>query len=383
MYSLKIPGNVVAGTGSIAQLVPMVQGFGAKAPALFIDAGVRKSGAADATVDALQKTWPSLTVVDDVPPEPEEGQVRAIYDRLAQGGADAVIAIGGGSVLDTAKMVAVMLTNPGYYQDLTNKEAIQNRGLPLVAVPTSAGTGSEATPNSIILIPEKNLKVGVVHDYFLPGNVILDAALTRSLPAAVTAATGLDAFCHCIETLLSKKRSRFSSLFSLEGLRLISGSLRAAYQDGGDMRAREDMLLAAFYGGVAISASSTVAVHALSYPLGGTYRIPHGVSNAIVLPHVIAYDIDAVPGDLLRDIASAMGLYTDTLDDAAAGQAVVDAVFALVRDCDIPDSLTGYGVTADDIDTLAEAAYSVRRLLDQNPKDMPIADIRQIYAQLL
>lgn len=382
MYTLKIPGNVIAGAGAVDQVVPLVQGFGAATPALFIDAGVLKSGAADRVVAAIKEAWPSAVVIDDVPPEPEEGQVRAIYDRLAPNGVDAVIAIGGGSVLDTAKMVAVMRTNPAYYGDLTEKEAIEWPGLPLVAVPTSAGTGSEATPNSIILLPERQLKVGVVHDSFLPGNVILDPELTRSLPPAVTASTGLDAFCHCIETLMSKKRTPFSSVFSREGLRLISKSLRKAYTDGDDMQAREDMLLAAFYGGVAISCSSTVGVHALSYPLGGTYRIPHGVSNAILLPHVVAYNIDAI-ADVLEDIAQAMGIETDGLDDEAVGEAVVVAVFCLVRDCGIPDSLTGYGVRRDDIDALAQAAYGVRRLLDQNPKDMSIDDIRSIYAQLL
>lgn len=382
MYSLKIPGNVIAGPGSIRQLVPMVEGFGAKAPALFVDGGVLKSGAANTAIDALKKSFAGTVVVDDVPPEPEEGQVRAIYDRLAKQNVDAVVAIGGGSVLDAAKMISVMLTNPGYYNDLTDKEAIEHKGLPVVAVPTSAGTGSEATPNSIILIPEKQLKVGVVHEYFLPGNVILDAKLTRSLPPHVTAATGLDAFCHCIETLMSKKRSPFSAVFSLEGLRLITKSLRRAYADGNDMQAREDMLLAAFYGGVAISCSSTVAVHALSYPLGGSYRIPHGVSNAIVLPHIMAYNIDAIP-ELLDDLAKAMGIERDWMDDTALAESLVNEVFALVRDCEIPDGLGGYGVGKEDIDTLAEAAYSVRRLLDQNPKDMSIEDIRLIYAQLL
>ena len=382
MYTMKLPGNVLAGAGAVDQLVPLLQGMKTQRPALFIDAGVRSAGAADEAVAAMTAAWSELLVIDTVPPEPEEGQVRAIYDAMAKQRIDAVVAIGGGSVLDSAKMIAVMMTNPAYYNDLTDKEVIEQKGLPLIAVPTSAGTGSEATPNSIILIPEKQLKVGVVHDAFLPSFVILDSELTRSLPPAVTAATGLDAFCHCIETLISKKCTPFSSVYSLEGLRLICKSLRRAYADGGDMAAREDMLLAAFYGGVAISCSSTVAVHALSYPLGGTYRIAHGVSNAILLPYIMQYNIDAIGAELPK-IADAMGIDTAGMGLDAIGKTVVAEIFALVRDCNIPQSLTGYGISKNDIDALALSASGVRRLLDQNPKEMSKDDIRSIYAQLL
>jgi len=382
MYTLNIPGNVIAGAGAIAQLVPLMQEMKAKRPVLFIDAGALQAGAADSALAEVKAAWPNLLVIDTVPPEPEEGQVRALYDSIAGKQIDVVVAIGGGSVLDSAKMVAVMLTNKAYYHDLTDKEQIAHAGLPLIAVPTSAGTGSEATPNSIILIPEKQLKVGVVHEAFLPSVVVLDAALTRSLPPQVTAATGLDAFCHCIETLISKKCTPFSSVYSLEGLRLVSKSLRRAYQNGDDMAAREDMLLAAFYGGVAISCSSTVAVHALSYPLGGTYRIAHGISNAILLPYVMQYNMDAIP-DALHPIAAAMGIATDGLDDAAVGARIVAEIFSLVKDCNIPQSLVSYGITKDDLHALAQSASGVRRLLDQNPRDMSIEDIRSIYAQLL
>lgn len=176
--------------------------------------------------------------------------------------------------MDTSKIISVMMTNPGYYDDLTDQSKIVNRGAPLLVAPTSAGTGSEATPNAIVLIPEKKLKVGVVHPYFLPCRVLLDPELTKSLPKSVTASTGVDAFCHCIETYISRKTNPFARVFGLKGIELISKYLRRAYEDGSDMEARENMLLAAFYGGVAITASSTVAVHALSYPLGGTYRHP-------------------------------------------------------------------------------------------------------------
>ena len=293
-----------------------------------------------------------------------------------------IVAIGGGSVMDAAKFVSVMLTNPEFYVDLTDKEKITNKPIPLICIPTSAGTGSEATPNAIILIPEKQVKVGVVHNYFLPTDVILDPLMTRSLPKSVTAATGLDAFCHCIETYISKKTNPFARLFGLEGIKLISKYLRRAYDNPNDMEAREKMAIAAFYGGVAITSSSTVAIHALSYPLGGTYHIAHGISNAILLPYVMEYNMDAIE-DSIPDLCSAMGLDAEGLNIKEKGELLVKEIFALCRYVNIPESVIQYGVKPEDLDRLAISASEVRRLLDQNPKEMSIEDIKSIYIQLL
>lgn len=381
-YALTIPGAVLCGAGCVSRLPELICGAGKTNIALFVDGGALQAGALDETIQALKACLETVTLVSNVPPEPEDRQVRAIFDQVKGCGAQMLVAIGGGSVMDTAKIIAVMLTNPGYYADLTDKEAILQPGAPLFVVPTSAGTGSEATPNAIVLIPEKKLKVGVVHPYFLPSKVLLDPELTRSLPQSVTAATGLDAFCHCIETYISKKTNPFARLFGLRGISLVCQYLRRAYADGNDMTAREQMLLAAFYGGVAITASSTVAVHALSYPLGGTFRIPHGVSNAILLPFVMQYNMDAIAEDI-PTLAAAMGLDTADADVQTLGQRMVDAIFALARDVRIPDKLTSFGVTDGDLDFLTQSASEVHRLLDQNPKAMSLADIRSIYLQLL
>lgn len=381
-YTLAIPDNVISGPGCIHQLPELVKAEGKNSIALFADIGALKSGSIDAVIEALKQTLSSVTLVTNVPPEPEDRQVREIFGQVKDCGAEAIVAIGGGSVMDTAKIIAAMMTNPGYYDNLTDKEKIVNRGAPLFCAPTSAGTGSEATPNAIVLIPEKKLKVGVVHPFFLPYKVLLDPELTRSLPKSVTAATGLDAFCHCIETYISRKTNPFARLFGLKGMELVSKYLRRAYADGNDMEAREGMLLAAFYGGVAITASSTVAVHALSYPLGGSYRIPHGISNAILLPFVMRYNMDAIT-DCIPEIAAAMGISAEGLTVEALGEKVIDAIFALCRDVNIPDSLIPFGVPESDLEFLTVSASEVHRLLDQNPKDMSLDDIRSIYIQLL
>lgn len=381
-YCLSIPAAVFSGAGCAGRLPALIQEEGVSRIAVFADGGALQSGSLDELLDTLRAGLDFVAVISNVPPEPEDRQVREIFGQVKDSGAQLLAAIGGGSVMDTAKIISVMLTNPDYYDDLTDQSRIRRPGLPLFAVPTSAGTGAEATPNAIVLIPEKKLKVGVVHPYFLPDKVLLDPLLTRSLPRSVTAATGLDAFCHCIETYISRKTNPFARLFGLRGMELISRNLRRAYADGSDLEARENMLLAAFYGGVAITASSTVAVHALSYPLGGSFRIPHGISNAILLPFVMRYNMDAIP-EALPAIAGAMGIAGEGLSPETLGGRVVEEIFALCRDVDIPDNLRSFHITPADLEFLTVSASEVHRLLDQNPKEMSLDDIRSVYQQIL
>ena len=374
------PVSIHSGPGMRRQIGALAAKYGKKA--LIVTTGSAHSRAlaeeAGASLEAAGLGWAHY---NGIRPNPLGSMAAEGAQAARDNGCDMVIGIGGGSVMDTSKIISVMMTNPGYYDDLTDQSKIVNRGAPLLVAPTSAGTGSEATPNAIVLIPEKKLKVGVVHPYFLPCRVLLDPELTKSLPKSVTASTGVDAFCHCIETYISRKTNPFARVFGLKGIELISKYLRRAYEDGSDMEARENMLLAAFYGGVAITASSTVAVHALSYPLGGTYRIPHGVSNAILLPFVMRYNMDAIQEDL-PTLAAAMGL--DTTGTAKELEdRMVEALFTLCRDLNIPDNLQPFGVKPEDLEFLTVSASEVHRLLDQNPKTMSLDDIRNIYTQLL
>jgi len=221
----------------------------------------------------------------------------------------------------------------------------------------------------------------VVHPFFIPDSVILDPETTLSLPAHVTAATGLDAFCHAIECFISKKSNPFSDLYALEAIRLVARSLFKAYNDGSDIRAREDLLLAAFYGGMCIASSSTVAVHALSYPLGGRYRIPHGLSNAILLPWVMEFNRDAVV-EKFAEVAGAMGIPLGA-DAEETSKRAVEGIFSLVRSLGIPSTLRELGVGTDDLDEIVAAAMKVTRLLDNNPKPVSPEDARSIYMKLL
>ncbi|WFA08535.1 iron-containing alcohol dehydrogenase [Tissierella sp. Yu-01] len=380
MFQMGLPRRVIAGEGATSEILNIVEESGLNNILLLADGGAYKAGSI-AKIEEMLSGF-NVTLLNDSPPEPEYKQVLETYNRMKDNNIEMIVAVGGGSIMDTAKILSVISTNPEYAKDLLNPSLIKKRGLLTIFVPTSAGTGSEATQNSIVVVPEKELKVGLVNSNFIPDYVILDAEMTIKLPPSVTAATGVDAFCHAIECYISKKANPFSDMYALKAINLISKNLRKAYTDGSDISARENMLLAAFYGGLCIASSSTVAVHALSYPLGGKYRIPHGVSNAILLPFIMEYNADHVL-DKFRDVAIAMEINIENRSKEEIGKLVVEEIFNLTKDLNIPNSLKEYGITSEDLDGLVEAAAGVTRLLDNNPKVMSKEDIRNIYMKLM
>jgi alcohol dehydrogenase class IV len=381
-YLLLNPGRVHAGAGSLGQLTELARYFRAQRILIITTKSVARL--VDAPRQSLEAAGLAVTVIDSTPPEPEVGDVQAIEAQARAAGAfDLVVGIGGGSAMDVAKIMAVLLAHNLDLRDVLAKKAeITARGLPNIMVPTTSGTGAEATPNSIILVPEDELKIGIVSPYLLPDAVILDPLLTLSLPPEVTASTGMDALTHAIECYCSKKGNTFSDLYALEAIRLIARSIRRAVADGQDVSAREDMLMGAYWGGVCIATSSTTAVHALAYPLGGKYRVAHGLSNAILLPSIMAFN---QVGSEVRfaAMARAMDLPVTGLDDHAAAAAFVQALRELNKDLGISDSLKSLGITPHDLDGLVDGASKVTRLLDNNPRTMTREDMRQIYAALI
>ena len=382
-FTLFNAGRIVAGAGSLARLSELAAEFKAGRVLIVSDKGVAAAGLVEPARQALAAAGLAVTVIDNTPPEPDVKDVDAVMDAArSAGGIDLVVGIGGGSAMDVAKIVAVLLAHPVSLRDLLNKAPIPGRGLPNVMVPTTAGTGSEATPNSIILVPEDELKVGIVSPLLMPDVVILDPLLTLSLPAHVTASTGMDALTHAIECYCSKKGNPFSDLYGLEAIRLIARSLRRAHDDGRDVQARADMLLGAFYGGACIATSSTTAVHALAYPLGGKYRIPHGLSNAILLPFVMEFNLEGSEPRFAA-MARAMGLKVDGMADRAAGERFIAELVDLNADLGIKSTLRDKGVAEADLDGLVDSAAKVTRLLDNNPRPMSRSDMRTIYERLM
>ncbi len=381
-YSLLNAGRIVAGPDSIEQIAEIVKDYGASRVLIISDKGVARAGLIERPKALLEAAGIAVTILDDTPPEPEVEQANAIFSAAKNAGCDMVIGVGGGSAMDVAKLIAVLLNNDVTLRELLNKAPIARRGLPTLMIPTTAGTGSETTPNSIVLVPEDELKVGIVSPKLMPDCVILDPKMTLGLPPAITASTGMDALCHAIECYTSKKGNPFSEMIALKAISLISRSIRRAFNTGTDIDARHDMLLGAMYGGMCIATSSTTAVHALAYPLGGKYRIAHGVSNAILLPFVMRFNAIGNE-DKFRDVAVAMGLDVDPADSRTATEKFIEAIFELNRDLQIPSDLKRWNITEADLETLVEGAAKVTRLLDNNPRPMDKDDIRAIYTQLI
>lgn len=382
-FLLLNPGRVHAGAGSLDQLAPLARDH-FKARRVLVVTTRSVAPLVEAPRRALEAAGLAVTVIDSTPPEPDVADVLAIEAAArAAGRFDLVVGIGGGSAMDVAKILAVLLAQDLDLRDVLAKRVdITARGLPNVMVPTTAGTGAEATPNAIILVPQDELKIGIVSPYLLPDAVILDPLLTRALPPAVTASTGMDALTHAIECYCSKKGNAFSDLYALEAIRLIGRSIRRAVADGADIAAREDMLMGAYWGGVCIATSSTTAVHALAYPLGGKYRMPHGLSNAILLPSVMAFNRVGNEARFTA-MARALGLPVQGLTDDDAADAFVQALRVLNADLGIPDHLRDVGIGEQDLDGLVEGASKVTRLLDNNPRPMTREDMRALYAALV
>lgn len=383
VYSLLNIGKIVAGAGSIAQLKDIVADFGAKNVVIITDQGVFGTGLIDKPKAILTEAGINVHIINDTPPEPSVDQVNAIFHAAKNFECQLILGIGGGSSMDTAKLVSLLLTNEVELRDLVKGKAkITRRGVPTLMVPTTAGTGSEATPNAIVLVPEEELKVGIVSEKMVCDCVILDPEMTTGLPKHITANTGMDALCHAIECYISKKANPFSDTFALKAINLISRSIRTAYNDGKNLQAREDMLLGACFGGISIATSSTTAVHALSYPLGGKYHIPHGLSNAILLPDVMKFNLD-VCEDKFKEIAVAMELNIAGCTTRQAAEKMIENLYSMIADMHVTCDLREKGITEDVLDDLIEAAAKVTRLLDNNPKVVTKEDMRAIYKKLL
>ncbi|MEW6718835.1 MAG: iron-containing alcohol dehydrogenase [Thermodesulfobacteriota bacterium] len=381
-YSLVNVRRMFAGPGSIEALAEVAAAQSAEKALILTDAGVWNAGLIGRPREILEGAGVRVEVIRDTPPEPEVEHVRRIFEAAERTGCRMIVGIGGGSVMDVAKIVAVMLTNDLSVRQLLDKAKIARRGIPTLMVPTTAGTGSEVTQNAIVLVPERESKVGIVDPMLVPDCAILDPEMTVGLPPAITAATGMDALAHAIECYTSKKANPFSDTYALKAVGFISRGIRRAFRDGKDVDARHDMLLAAMFGGLCIATSSTTAVHALAYPLGGRYRVPHGLSNAILLPHVMRFNLEASEAKF-RDIAAAMGLEVSALSDRQAAERMIGELFSLNEDLGIRCRLGDLGMTEADLEGLAEAASKVTRLLDNNPRPLSKADMREIYRKLL
>lgn len=289
---------------------------------------------------------------------------------------DAVLGIGGGSIMDVAKLVASQLVNPQPLDQIIGTDRLGKRKTLLICVPTTSGTGSEVSPNAIFIDGRDGQKKGVISPELVADAVYVDPELTVSLPAEVTAATGLDALSHCIEAFTNRFCHPLIDTYAVEGTRLITAHLSRAYQDGGDMEARSAMALGSLYGGVCLGPVNTAAVHALSYPLGCRFHIAHGLSNAVLLPHVMRFNLPAAR-NRYQALARAMGC--DARPGRDLAESGIDKVIELMQACGIPLTLKALDIPRDAIPLMGEEAMQITRLLKNNPREVTLNDALDIY----
>jgi len=363
--------------GSALQLADSCSRLGISKPLLVTDPGLMAIGLVQPVLAALARAGVAAVLYDQVREDPPEATVEAAAAAGREAGVDGVIAVGGGSSMDVAKVVAVLLGGPQPLTALYGVDQVQGGRLPMILVPTTAGTGSEVTPVAVITTGETT-KAGVSSAVLLPDVAVLDADLTLGLPPAVTAMTGVDAMVHAIEAYTSKvKKNPLSDNLAREALRLLGANIRTAVHTGSDRDARAAMLLGACLAGQAFANAPVAAVHALAYPLGGHYHIPHGLSNSLVLPSVLAFNMpEAAP--LYAELAEIVvpGVSGSVESRAAA---LVVALRALINDVQLPATLQAAGVREQDLPMLAEDAMLQQRLLVNNPREVVLADALGIY----
>jgi len=316
-------------------------------------------------------------VYDGIDTEPTVGMFQTALEAAKSAAPDAVIGLGGGSPLDVAKLVAAFLNSDQRVQDTFGIDLLAGRSTFLACLPTTAGTGSEVSPNAILLDEAERLKKGVVSPYLVPDATFVDPVLTVSMPPSVTAGTGLDALTHCIEAYTNKFAHPMIDLYALEGIRLIAGNLARAVACGGDLEAREKVALGSMYGGLCLGPVNTAAVHALSYPLGGEFHVAHGISNSVLLPHVMEFNMEAC-AERSAEVAAALGASreADAMRMASAG---VRRVREIAAECGVPMNLNDLKIPRPAIPHMAEAAMRVTRLLKNNPRELTLPDAIAMY----
>tara|TARA_B110000037_G_scaffold218056_1_gene280334 strand:- start:632 stop:1789 length:1158 start_codon:yes stop_codon:yes gene_type:complete len=373
--------DVVVGPGTSAQVGDMAVAMGISRVLVVTDAGIVQFGLLDKALQSLKSHNIEYSIYADVVADPPESVVMDAVAKARDFKCDSVIGYGGGSSMDVAKLLAVLINGKQLLPDLYGVDKVTGGRLPLIQIPTTAGTGSEATMVSIITTGETT-KAGVVSRTLLADKIILDASLTTGLPAHVTAATGIDAMVHAIEAYTSKRlKNPLSDMLAREALRLLAANISTAVKQGDNLEARGAMLLGAMLAGQAFANAPVAAVHALAYPLGGNYHIPHGLSNSLVLPYVLRFNAPAA-AELYAEIAGLImpgKLLPD--DPIAVTEMLADHFLVLAADLGLQTTLRQMDIAENDLPKLARESMLQQRLLINNPREVNLNDSLAIYRQ--
>ncbi|GGE48165.1 alcohol dehydrogenase [Marinicauda pacifica] len=376
-FSFRTVPHIVFEAGAAKRLDALIGSAAGPARKLFLltDAGLRKTGLLDGPVEALKAAGYEVEIFDSVVADPPESVILEAVEAGRRFGAEAVIGFGGGSPMDTAKVVAVLLRGAQDLSTMYGVEQVSATRPPLILIPTTAGTGSEVTNVAVVTTGETS-KRGIASGALYADMAILDPELTRGLPRHVTAATGIDAMVHAIEAFTNRRsKNPVSDALALTALDRLHRGLERACADGNDTEARGDMLLGAMLAGQAFSNSPCAGVHAMAYPLGGIFHVPHGLSNSVVLPPVLRFNASAAE-DQYTEISAKLGL-----KPGSAG--LIDEMERIAEAVGIERRLSQLGISHNDVPRMAEDVAANDRLLPNNPREMTYDDIVAMYEEIL
>lgn len=372
------PNKIIFGLDTAKGVGEEIGQMGGGKVLVVTDPGVVQADLLKPVLASMEAGGISYSIFDRVEPEPPARVVDEAAERFGSEGCDVVLGIGGGSSLDVAKGASVMATNEGSVLDVCGIEQVKKPGVPKILMPTTAGTGSEVTRVVVMTDEADNTKKVVFSSYTLAEVAIVDPLLTLSMPPKVTADTGMDALVHAIETYVSANATPFSNILAERAIEWIAEYLPMAWAKGSNLEARYYMSLAALVSGMAFASGGLGAVHALAYPLGTEYHIPHGRSNAIMLPHVMNYNLCGNP-DQYANIAALMGVDVEGLTPMEAAGLAVEAVEELLETIRIPYHLSDYDIPEEDLPKFVEGGMKQARLFVPNPRDLSEDDVTAIY----
>ncbi len=371
---------LVIGNGCVQEIGKRIKEAKGKKAIVITDRNIVKLGLLDSAIKALEKENIEVSLFEEVEFEPDIKTVEKAIRLVRKESYDSVIGFGGGSALDAAKVIACLSQNQGSLRDYLGANKIPKRGLPLILVPTTAGTGSEVSPVSVLIDEEDGNKNVISDSKLFADAALVDPLLTLRLLPKLTAYTGIDAMCHAIGAYITRKANPVSDALAIEAIYLISHNLRRAVSKGeADMEARFNMALGAALGMIARTNSGGGAVHGLSYPLGIKYHLPHGQSIALLMPHVMEFNIPSAIPKFMR-VAEAMGEKTEGLPDKEAAAKAIDALRSLLKDVGIYQGLREFGVKREDFPSFADIVYQTSyRHIEANPRHLSQEEVIRIY----
>ncbi len=381
-YPLSLPNSLIFGVGAVETVAEKTKEFGKSKILIITDKGVVGAGLLEKVLTPLEQAGLKAHIFDQIEPNPRDHTVLKAFEFGKKKGCELIIGLGGGSPIDAAKAVGMLMTNPGPLQDYLRGTTVKNPPPPLIAIPTTSGTGSEVTQFSVVTDTERSFKAGIASPLLTPRVSIVDPLLMESMPPSLAAATGMDALTHAIECFVSVHSQPFTDALALHAIRLIGAFLRPSVANGADLEARSQMAIASTLAGIAFSNSGLGLAHSMAHPLGGHFDVPHGVANAILLPLVVRFNLIARV-EKFGQVAKALGEEVQGLSALDAGKKAAEAISRLSADIGIPGRLSEVNVKAEGFALMAADTMKNKRVMGSNPRVVKQEEVEKLYHEAL